>query len=458
MLSTISSIYDPLGFLAPLILPAKLLLQELCRMKWGWDDPIPLIFQNQWNRWLTDLEKLADFQVSRCIKPEGFGEVINAQLHHFSDASESGYGTATYVRMQNSNKRVHVSFLFGKARVAPLKPVTIPRLELTAAVMAVRLNNMLQSELQLPLEKACFWTDSTSVLKYIKNEDRRFQTFVANRVTIIRDNTDIEQWRHVPSSLNPADDASRGFKVDSLLNQKWIESPTFLWEPEDKWPKSPMNFSMTTDDPELKKTPLINATVINSNATSQLISFFSDWQKLKLAVAWFLKLKGVLLKLSKRRKGLQLTNSVTTETSTLELTKEMQALKNSLGNQSVSLEDLTQAETAIISFCQRERFPDEFAALTSRNSEIPRSSPIYKLDPVLQDGLLRVGGRLSKAAIPENIKHPLILAKDQHISYLILRHFHLQLGHGGRNHVLSVIRRKFWITNGGPCTLKWLTL
>ncbi|XP_013856311.1 uncharacterized protein LOC106512189, partial [Austrofundulus limnaeus] len=153
MLSTISSIYDPLGFLAPLVLPAKLLLQELCRMKWGWDDPIPLIFQKQWNQWLTDLEKLADFQVSRCIKPDGFGEVINAQLHHFSDASESGYGTATYVRMQNSNKRVHVSFLFGKARVAPLKPVTIPRLELTAAVMAIRLNIMLQSELQLPLEK-----------------------------------------------------------------------------------------------------------------------------------------------------------------------------------------------------------------------------------------------------------------------------------------------------------------
>lgn len=143
MLSIISSIYDLLGFLAPLILPAKLLLQELCRMKWGWDDPIPPAFQNQWNRWLVDLEKLAKFQVNRCIKPESFGKVVNAQLHPFSDAIESGYGTATYIRMQNIKGIVHVAFLFGKARVAPLKPVTIPRLKLTAAVMAVRLNNML---------------------------------------------------------------------------------------------------------------------------------------------------------------------------------------------------------------------------------------------------------------------------------------------------------------------------
>lgn len=124
--------------------------------------------------------------------------------------------------------------------------------------------------------------------------------------------------------------------------------------------------------------------------------------------------------------------------------KEMQTFRNSLGDQKVLLEDLTEAETAIISFCQQERFPEEIAALNSSNPEIPRSSNIYKLDPVLENGLLRVGGRLSRAAI----KHPLILSKDQHISHLILRHFHLELGHGGRNHVLSTARRKFWITNG----------
>lgn len=97
MLSMISSIYDPLGFLAPLILPAKLLLQELWRMKCDWDDPIPPAFQERWNKWLTDLEKVADFQVNRCVKPKGFGKIVCAQLHHFSDASGNGYGTATYL-------------------------------------------------------------------------------------------------------------------------------------------------------------------------------------------------------------------------------------------------------------------------------------------------------------------------------------------------------------------------
>ncbi|KAI2646661.1 NEDD4 family-interacting protein 2 [Labeo rohita] len=446
MLSIISSIYDPLGFLAPLILPAKLLLQELCRMKCDWDDPIPSAFQAKWNKWLTDLEKLANFQINRCIKPDGFGKVACAQLHHFADASEKGYGTATYIRMQSTDKRIHVSFLYGKSRVAPLRPVTIPRLELTAAVVAVRIDKMLQTELQLPLMKACFWTDSASVLKYIRNEDRRFQTFVANRIATIRSSSEVSQWRYVPSTLNPADDASRGTKADGFLKQRWTESPEFLWEPEEKWPKSPLDFSVTADDPELKRNPIINATIINTNATSQLISFFSDWQRLKVAVAWILKLKRALLKLCKKRKELQFASANGAQL--LNVTKEMQAFKDSLGNQKLSLKNLTEAETAIVAFCQQERFPDEIAALTSKNPVIPRSSSIYRMDPVLDGGLLHVGGRLSKAAIPEDLKHPLILSKDQHISYLILHHYHLQLGHGGRSHVLSSVRRKFWITNG----------
>lgn len=220
ILSIISSVYDPLGFLAPVILPAKLLLQELCRTKYDWDDPIPQTFQLKWSQWLSDLEKVADFQINRCVKPKGFGKIINAQLHHFADASENGYGTATYLRIHDIDNRVHLVFLFGKARVASLKPITIPRLELTAAVVAVRVDKMLRLELQLPLKKSCFWTDSTSVLKHIKNEDRRFQTFVANRVSIIRDNSEVAQWRYLPTSLNPADDASRGVKAENLVKQR----------------------------------------------------------------------------------------------------------------------------------------------------------------------------------------------------------------------------------------------
>ncbi|XP_062414582.1 uncharacterized protein LOC134107160 [Pungitius pungitius] len=219
MLSMISSVYDPLGFLAPFTIPAKIILQDLCRLKCGWDDSVPQSVQQKWNKWMEDLESVGSFKVSRCLKPKDFGHVISAQLHHFSDASESAYGTVTYIRLQNSKNQVHIAFVLGKARVAPLKQVTIPRLELTAATVAVKVDKMLSSELQLPLEEPQFWTDSTSVLKYIKNEDKRFQTFVANRISVIREASQVSQWRYIPSAQNPADDASRGLKFEHLTRE-----------------------------------------------------------------------------------------------------------------------------------------------------------------------------------------------------------------------------------------------
>ncbi|XP_049918294.1 uncharacterized protein LOC126401218, partial [Epinephelus moara] len=231
ILSVVSSVYDPLGFLAPLTLPAKLILQDLCRRSNGWDDQIPSAPQQQWMKLLQDLEKVTTFSIHRCLKPPDFGQPTHGQLHHFSDASESGYGTVTYLRLQNNSNIIHVSFMLCKARVAPLKQVTIPRLELTAAVLAVRVDTMLRAELQLLLEKSCFWTDSTSVLKYIRNEDRRFQTFVANRISTIRRATDVSQWRYIHTTQNPADEASRGLTMDHLLtNRRWIEGPEFLWK------------------------------------------------------------------------------------------------------------------------------------------------------------------------------------------------------------------------------------
>ena len=92
MLSVSSSVYDPLGFLAPVVLPAKIMLQELCRRNLGWDEATPQDILQQWTRWMEDLDMLSEFKVERCIKPKGFGHPIHAQLHHFSDASEAGYG------------------------------------------------------------------------------------------------------------------------------------------------------------------------------------------------------------------------------------------------------------------------------------------------------------------------------------------------------------------------------
>lgn len=170
ILSLVRFIFDPLGMLAPVILPAKQILQTLTGMKLGWDERIPEEFKEQLSRWLYDLHLLSDYKVKRYIKPHDFEHPVSTQLHHFGDASESGFGTVSYLRLMNKSNTVHSSFIMGKARVVPLKPVTIPRLELTAATAAVRIDWTMQEEIELQLEPSVFWINSTSVLIYIKNE------------------------------------------------------------------------------------------------------------------------------------------------------------------------------------------------------------------------------------------------------------------------------------------------
>lgn len=233
ILSTVSSVYDPLGFLAPLLLVGKGLLQDLCRGKVSWDDPIPENVRSRWLKWRDELHHLEDFTVRRCFKPEGFGTVISTQLHHFSDASTVGYGQCSYVRLVDDKGQIHCSLIMGKARVAPLKMVTIPRLELTAAVVSVRVSDMLRQELQYERVEEIFWTDSKVVLGYIKNDSKRFHVFVANRVQEIRDQTSPSQWRHIETKCNPADDASRGITAKELVeSSRWISGPEFLWMPK----------------------------------------------------------------------------------------------------------------------------------------------------------------------------------------------------------------------------------
>lgn len=173
ILSVVSSIYDPLGVLSPFTLKAKQILQKLCRDEYGWDDCIPNEMSGPWKRWLCR------FEMSRCMKPDNF-VVKTAELHNFCDASESGYGTVSYIRLADKMGNVHVAFILGKSRVTPLKQMTIPRLELAAATFAVNVDRMLQKDLHMELNASTLWTDSTTVLKYIHNQTKRFRSYVAN--------------------------------------------------------------------------------------------------------------------------------------------------------------------------------------------------------------------------------------------------------------------------------------
>jgi hypothetical protein len=305
ILSVVSSVYDPLGFLAPVVLSAKQILQELCKAKLGWDDKIPQEHADRWQRWLRQLTLLDEFSVSRCITPKGFGEISSIQLHHFCDASEVGLGTVSYLRLTNRKDEVHTVFIMGKAKVAPLKQTTIPRMELAAAVLAVRMDRMLKTELQIPLEESKYWTDSTSVLKYIASTTARFKTFVANRVAIIRTLSKVPQWNYVSSKLNPADVASRGIRTDAFLKSKtWIHGPEFLKTHPCKWPGHDEDPGViSVEDPEVRNVVPVYAAVLqpSESPTAILLSYFSSWIDLKRAVGWILKYKDLLKQLRQER-------------------------------------------------------------------------------------------------------------------------------------------------------------
>ncbi|XP_053274096.1 uncharacterized protein LOC128436341 [Pleuronectes platessa] len=459
ILSVVSSLYDPLGFLSPLTIPAKLLLQELCRRSLGWDEAIPHSLSKKWFEWLEDLQKVAEFNVDRCMKPRDFGDPATAQLHHFSDASQVGYGTVSYLRLEKDDS-VQVSFLLGKARVAPLKQTTIPRLELTAAVLAVRVDKMLQKELQLKLEKSVFWTDSTTVLKYICNETRRFQTFVANRVSFIRGASDTDQWRYVCSKENPADDASRGMTADNFLTgRRWINGPKFLCGPKEVWPKLDADLHVIpADDPEVKRELTVNSVVVDSeSATDRLLCYFSSWTRLKRSVAWLLKVKRTLVLLGQKRKELCASKYLSQdklEPKEQEVKRKIQSFKATLKGQILTPEDLEKAEQSVIQYVQEHKFKAEISSLKNGCKIVAKGSPLYRLDPVMDNGILRVGGRLDKSALPTESKHPVILSKDLHVSVLILRHIHHQLGHAGRNYMLSRLRQRYWIINANSAARK----
>ena len=156
IVSIISSVYDPLGFTAPFLLPAKILMQDLSRSNLAWDDPLESKHATRWNVWLNELPKIQQISVKGCVKPPNPERIVSTQLHNFADASQSGYGAVSYLRFKDENGNIYCSFVMGKSRVAPIKETTIPRLELSAAVVATRLDRMIRNESDLNIDRSIF--------------------------------------------------------------------------------------------------------------------------------------------------------------------------------------------------------------------------------------------------------------------------------------------------------------
>ena len=450
IVSAVYSLFDPLGFIAPYIMKAKLLLQTLSRKRLGWDDLIEETEKTQWNRWLDDLPKLEEVKVDRCFRPGEFGEVKETQLHLFSDASRQGYASVAYLRFKDTSNQVHCSFVMGKARLAPLREISIPRLELTAAVISVRLSKIIREELDIVIQRLCYWTDSMSVLKCIRNESKRFHTFESNRLTVIHNGSSLSEWHYVNRDDNPADDGSKGLKLDAMLkNNRWLKGPRFLWETESHWPGMIQIPALKDGDPEVRKEAQIYAATVQNDVLESLAPRCSSWWKLKITVAWLLRYKKYLqMKVELRKKS-----ALTTRDSSV---KPVEALVTRCRYLKVA--ELQVAEREILRRVQQVSFPDVVEILTPTEThegnrcvkKVLRKAgaSLRQLNPQFSEGLLRVGGRLRNAPVTYERKHPIILPYKHRVTDLIVRQYHEALGHMGQECVLSSLRETFWIIKG----------
>ncbi|CAH2108790.1 unnamed protein product [Euphydryas editha] len=246
----------------------KMLLQQMWLDKLSWDDTLPPKISVQWQSIVKDLHLLNNFRIPRIIVYDSYTEL---ELHIFTDASERAYGACVYVRSLNGKDHCMVRLLSAKSRVAPIKPTTIPRLELCGALVGARLYDKVINSLRAKISRVYCWTDSTIVLGWLQMLPCKLQPFVRNRVADILEKTDTCIWRHVPTSMNPADLISRGVNISTLHKlDLWWSGPEFLMEDSSHWPSQVKHSGLL---PETRPDVSLGAVVDNGTLRDGLIQF-----------------------------------------------------------------------------------------------------------------------------------------------------------------------------------------
>jgi hypothetical protein len=414
ILSSVGTLFDPLGMLAPITLEAKRILQALSRLKLGWDDAIPASIFAEWSTWRAQLPSVEQLSIPRLYSPEtGAAAADELQLHVFSDASQRAYGACAYLRSSADGHHT-CTLVMGKARIAPIKPTTIPRLELTAAMVASRMRTQIEEELKATIGKVVLWTDSTIVLGYIRNTTSRFKAFVTNRLVTIHEHTRPQEWRYVPTRLNPADLASRGFAAtDATSADAWIMGPDFLRHAESKWPLD-VTCSVQDEDPDFKEMVLFTRDHVTApDVMMKLSSHFSSLRKARQSLAWWMRLCNVLRK------------------------------KTRPTDRPLSVHETRQAEIRLVIAAQQRHFSDELTQL--KTGHVRPSSKLVTLSPMMDDSLIKTGSRLR---FSRNHPPTIILPNKDPLTALIIKDIHTQNGHIGVEQVLAETRSQYWILQG----------
>lgn len=399
------------GMIAPVTQIGKQIIQEATRKELPGDEILPEDdLDKRWIKWSLSRACRRDRSVPRCYngfeKPDAMADI---QIQHLGDAYNNGYGTASYLRVVNTNNEdinggMKASLLVGKSRTPPIRFVNIPRLELDAGTVTVRVTGFIEREFDLPVSKTVFWTDSAIALQYVKNTKRRFKTYAANRVSEIRDGSDPEQWRHCRTHENPADLSSRGLFGHQLLdNELWFSGAPFLQRSEDTWPSRQFSGNIAENDPEVKTIGSVQTDFLPSIV--EFMAKFSDWETLYC------------------------------------FDEEIHPV--SVG-EVVTTRKRSSATETLVKFIQKNEFQKEIAAV-KQDKPVDQTSAIRKLNPVLIDGVLR-GGRLDEPSLAVEERHPMILPDYHPVVTMLIQHYHAILAHADPEHVLCKIRETFWIT------------
>ena len=295
VLSLISRLFDPLGLLNPFSIRAKILFQSLWRENLGWDQSLPPEWKDWLGDWVGELALLKQWSIPRKFFACLWSERPTLVIHGFGDASPQAYGACIYLLAKGADDSEPESCLvISRARVAPIKPVTLPRLELLGALLCARLMQFVRKSLNLDDSVPGYcWTDSTVALAWIcTNEPHKWKTFVANRVLEIHQLTDPKQWRHCPGKDNPADLVTRGISASELIDSKcWTRGPLNVM----LGVADPVNSDSQVSDKDIQvveqemRPPLSAVLTVKSVEPVLQIERHSKWVKALRVVAYVLR-------------------------------------------------------------------------------------------------------------------------------------------------------------------------
>nr|XP_049467061.1 uncharacterized protein LOC125908380 [Anopheles coluzzii] len=426
VLRCVMSLYDPLGLLAMFVIHGKILIQDLWRTGTQWDEEINDMQLRHWRRWIDLLPAIADLRIPRSYFAAASKKMYeNGEWHLFVDASQHAYACVLYLRIFDDAGEPQCTLIGGKAKVAPLKPLTIPKLELQACVLGARFLRYTQEHHPINVRRRVLWSDSTVALSWIRSDPRNYKPFVAHRVVEILESTSVDEWRWVPTDHNPADEATKWKgKPNFDFGGNWFQGPEFLLHGEDDWPSQRHN----SDNPS-EEIRQVNLHVEDSNTGLLPIRYerFSRLERLQRMIGWIVRYVG---NLRRKYRGEPILGG---------------ALRQ---------EELYEADKILWRQTQLEYYPEEVRILSLDDNDgkpggrtVSKQSHIYHLLPFVDDeGVLRMRGRIGAAAdVPYSAKYPVILPRGSRLAELIVERYHRLYRHANNETVTNELRQQFQI-------------